>query len=53
MLGLRPTRVGSPLPPESSQGKAVLHSLAQKESVEGYLEYGRYEIATNLVDYAI
>ena len=53
LLELDPARVGSPVLPKSPLGKAVRYALSQWETLVRYLEDGRYEIDTNLVENAI
>jgi hypothetical protein len=53
LLELNPARVGSPVLPKSPLGKAIRYMLSQWESLVRYLEDGRYEIDTNLVENAI
>jgi hypothetical protein len=53
LLELNPTRVGSPVLPKSQLGKAIRCTLSQWEALVRYLEDGRYEIDTNLVENAI
>jgi hypothetical protein len=45
--------VGSPVLPKSPLGKAIRYTLGQWEALVRYLEDGRYEIDTNLVENAI
>jgi transposase len=42
--------VGSPVLPKSPLGKAIRYTLGQWEALVRYLEDGRYEIDTNLVE---
>jgi hypothetical protein len=53
LLELNPARVGSPVLPKSPLGKAIRYTLSQWEALVRYLEDGRYEIDTNLVENAI
>jgi len=53
LLELNPARVGSPVLPKSPLGKAIRYTLGQWEALVRYLEDGRYEIDTNLVENAI
>jgi transposase len=53
LLELDPARVGSPVLPKSPLGKAIRYTLSQWEALVRYLEDGRYEIDTNLVENAI
>jgi len=53
LLELDPARAGSPVLPRSPLGKAVRYTLSQWETLVRYLEDGRYEIDTNLVENAI
>jgi transposase len=53
LLELEPGRVGSPVLPKSPLGKAIRYTLGQWHALVRYLEDGRYEIDTNLVENAI
>jgi hypothetical protein len=53
LLELDSARVGSPVLPKSPLGKAIRYKLNQWEALVRYLEYGRYETDTNLVENAI
>ena len=53
LVELDPARVGSPVLPKSPLGKAIRYTLNQWEALVRYLEDGRYEIDTNLVENAI
>jgi hypothetical protein len=53
LLELEPGRVGSPVLPKSPLGKAIRYTLGQWQALVRYLEDGRYEIDTNLVENAI
>ena len=53
LLELDPARVGSPVLPKSPLGKAIRYALSQWKASVRYLEVGRYEIDTNLVENAI
>ena len=53
LLELNPARAGSPVLPKSPLGKAIRYTLGQWEALVRYLEDGRYEIDTNLVENAI
>ena len=53
LIELEPRRVGSPVLQKSPLGQAIRYTLGQWEALVRYLEYGRYEIDTNLVENAI
>lgn len=50
---VEPGRVGSPVLRKSLLGKAIRYTLGQWQALVRYLEDGRYEIDTNLVENAI
>jgi transposase len=49
---LKPGKASSPVLPMRPLGKAILYTLGQWQALVRYLEDGRYEIDTNLVEYA-
>ena len=53
LIELQPGRVGSPVLQKSPLGQAIRYTLGQWEALVRYLEDGRYEIDTNLVENAI
>jgi hypothetical protein len=53
LIELEPGRVGSPVLQKSPLGQAIRYTLGQWEALVRYLEEGRYEIDTNLVENAI
>ena len=53
LIELEPGRVGSPVLQKSPLGQAIRYTLGQWEALVRYLEDGRYEIDTNLVENAI
>ena len=53
LIELEPGRVGSPVLQKSPLGQAIRYTLGQWEALVRYLDDGRYEIDTNLVENAI
>ena len=53
LIEVEPGQVGSPVLQKSPLGQAIRHTLGQWEALVRYLEDGRYEIDTNLVENAI
>ena len=53
LIEQEPGRVGSPVLQKSPLGQAIRYTLGQWEALVRYLEDGRYEIDTNLVENAI
>jgi hypothetical protein len=53
LLELEPGQVGSPVLPKSPLAKAIPYTLGRWQALVRYLEDGRYEIDTNLVENAI